>query len=211
MKLQIPNHLKKIRTIKYTPEDLISFENEVKKHYENGEIKSPIHLSKGNEDQVIKIFSYIAEDDWVFSSWRNHYHALLHGIDKQTLLTDIISGRSMSTNSINPRFYSSSIVGGIIPIATGVAQAIKRKQKKNKVWCFIGDMTYETGIFHESYKFSRNFELPLEFVVEDNNLSTNTPTKESWGMDKTDIPKDIIYYQYERDYPHHGTGNWVLF
>ena len=61
MKLQIPNHLKKIRTIKYTPEDLISFENEVKKHYENGEIKSPIHLSKGNEDQVIKIFSYIAD------------------------------------------------------------------------------------------------------------------------------------------------------
>ena len=101
MKLQIPNHLKKIRTIKHTSEDLISFENEVKKHYENGEIKSPIHLSKGNEDQVIKIFNYIAEDDWVFSSWRNHYHALLHGIDKQTLLSEIISG-SMANTFNNP-------------------------------------------------------------------------------------------------------------
>ena len=117
----------------------------------------------------------------------------------------------MNTNSINPKFYSSSIVGGIIPIATGVAQSIKIQNKKNKVWCFIGDMTYETGIFHESYKFSRNFELPLEFIVEDNTLSTNTPTKETWGIKNSTIPKDIIYYKYERDYPHHGTGNWVLF
>ena len=211
MKIQFPNHLNKVRNSNYSVEDLINFENEVKKHYENGEIRSPIHLSKGNENEVIEIFKYISEDDWVFSSWRNHYHALLHGINKQVLLDDIISGRSMSTNSINPKFYSSSIVGGIIPIATGVAKAIKDKNEKNKVWCFIGDMTYETGIFHESYKFSRNFKLPLEFVVEDNNLSTNTPTNETWGLKNRNIPKDIIYYKYDRGYPHHGTGNWVLF
>jgi len=211
MKIQLPKHLKKIRESVYTADDLIDFENEVKDHYENGEIKAPIHLSKGNENQLIEIFKYISEDDWVFSSWRNHYHALLHGVNKQSLLKDIISGRSMNTNSINPKFYSSSIVGGIIPIATGVAQSIKIQNKKNKVWCFIGDMTYETGIFHESYKFSRNFELPLEFIVEDNTLSTNTPTKETWGIKNLTIPKDIIYYKYERDYPHHGTGNWVLF
>ncbi|MAW67118.1 MAG: hypothetical protein CL708_04725 [Chloroflexi bacterium] len=211
MKIQLPKHLKKIRESVYTADDLIDFENEVKEHYENGEIKAPIHLSKGNENQLIEIFKYISEDDWVFSSWRNHYHALLHGVNKQSLLKDIISGRSMNTNSINPKFYSSSIVGGIIPIATGVAQSIKIQNKKNKVWCFIGDMTYETGIFHESYKFSRNFELPLEFIVEDNTLSTNTPTKETWGIKNLTIPKDIIYYKYERDYPHHGTGNWVLF
>ena len=211
MTIQLPKHLNKIRESVYTADDLIDFENEVKKHYENGEIKAPIHLSKGNENQLIEIFKYISEDDWVFSSWRNHYHALLHGVNKQSLLKDIISGRSMNTNSINPKFYSSSIVGGIIPIATGVAQSIKIQNKKNKVWCFIGDMTYETGIFHESYKFSRNFELPLEFIVEDNTLSTNTPTKETWGIKNSTIPKDIIYYKYERDYPHHGTGNWVLF
>lgn len=211
MKIQLPKYLKKIRESVYTADDLIDFENKVKEHYENGEIKAPIHLSKGNENQLIEIFKYISEDDWVFSSWRNHYHALLHGVNKQSLLKDIISGRSMNTNSINPKFYSSSIVGGIIPIATGVAQSIKIQNKKNKVWCFIGDMTYETGIFHESYKFSRNFELPLEFIVEDNTLSTNTPTKETWGIKNSTIPKDIIYYKYERDYPHHGTGNWVLF
>ena len=72
-------------------------------------------------------------------------------------------------------------------------------------------MTFETGIFHESYKYARNFNLPIEFVVEDNNLSTNTPTDETWGVKTKNIPEDIIYYQYDRDYPHHGTGNWVLF
>ena len=72
-------------------------------------------------------------------------------------------------------------------------------------------MTYETGIFHESYKYSKNFELPINFIVEDNGLSTNTPTDEAWGMKSKIIYDDIIYYQYERGYPHHGTGNWVLF
>ena len=53
-------------------------------------------------------------------------------------------------------------------------------------------------------------KLPILFVVEDNNLSTNTPVDETWGG-KRDRPSDVIYYQYERVYPHHGTGNWVLF
>ena len=71
-------------------------------------------------------------------------------------------------------------------------------------------MTFETGIFHEFYKYSRNFSLPLKFVVEDNDLSTNTPTKFAWNK-KSSVSKDIIYYKYERLYPHHGTGSWVLF
>ena len=71
-------------------------------------------------------------------------------------------------------------------------------------------MTFETGIFHECYKYAKNFNLPLKFVVEDNNLSTNTPTDLTWNK-KSEIPSDIIYYKYERLYPHHGTGSWVLF
>ena len=141
---------------------------------------------------------------------RNHYHALLHGIDEHELFNKILDGRSMSINSKDRNFYSSSIVGGIIPIALGAALALKRNKAKKTVWCFIGDMTFETGIFHECYKYSRNFDLPLKFVVEDNDLSTNTPTEFAWNK-KSTIPKDIIYYKYERLYPHHGTGSWVLF
>ncbi len=93
----------------------------------------------------------------------------------------IVRGKSMSVYSKEPKFYSSAIVGGIIPIALGVAKSIQMKGETNKVWCFIGDMTFESGIFHESYKYAKNFDLPIQFVVEDNNLSTNTPVDETWG------------------------------
>ena len=53
MTIQLPKHLNKIRESVYTADDLIDFENEVKKHYENGEIKAPIHLSKGNENHFV--------------------------------------------------------------------------------------------------------------------------------------------------------------
>ncbi len=209
--MQIPNYLEKVRDINLTKEDLLDFEEEVKKHYEDANISAPVHLSKGNEKQLLDIFQYVHQDDWVFSSWRNHSHALLHGLDSDILMKDIIDGRSMSTNSVNPKFYSSSIVGGIIPIAVGAASALKMKMSSTRVWCFIGDMTFETGIFYEAYKYTKNFDLPLQFVVEDNNLSTNTPTDETWCGIKRDVPEDVIYYKYDRGYPHHGTGNWVLF
>lgn len=202
--------LVKVREVTLTKEDLINFEVRIKESYEQGNIKAPIHLSKGNEDQLIQIFQYVHPDDWVFSSWRNHYHALLHGYDPEKLFEWIVSGGSMSTNSMSPKFYSSSIVGGTLPIALGAAKALQMKGSDRKVWCFIGDMTFESGIFYEVYKYARNFNLPIEFVVEDNNMSTNTPTDQTWNR-KRDVPSDVHYYKYERGFPHHGTGSWVLF
>ena len=190
--------------------DLINFELDIKKIYEAGKIKAPIHLSGNNEDSLINVFRKIKKNDWVFSTWRNHYHALLKGIPIDWLKKEIIAGRSMGINNIKYKFYSSAIVAGTIPIALGVAKALKLKKKNQKVWVFIGDMTFETGMFHECYKYAKNHKLPLRFVVEDNNLSTNTPTNKVW-VKKSKIPKDVIYYKYKRKYPHHGTGGWVLF
>ena len=195
---------------KITKKNLIDFELNVKKYYENKEIKAPIHLSGNNEDQLIKIFKKIKRIDWVFSSWRNHYHALLHGINENWLYKEILEGRSMAIINKEKKFYSSSIVGGILPIALGVAKSIKLKNQKNKVWVFVGDMTFECGVFHETYKYAKNFKLPIKFIVEDNDLSTNTPTKKAWGR-KSRIPKDVIYYKYKRKFPHHGTGQWIMF
>ena len=209
--MRIPSYLNKVRKITLTIEDLQYFEEEVIKEYEDAKITAPVHLSMNNEKEVIEIFQYVHPEDWVFSSWRNHYHALLHGVDKDLFMKDIIDGRSMNTNSVKPKFYASSIVGGTIPIALGVANALKIKKSDRRVWCFIGDMTFETGIFYEAYKYKTNFDLPLQFVVEDNNLSTNTPTDETWGGIKRSVPDDVIYYSYERGYPHHGTGSWILF
>lgn len=199
-----------VREHNWNEEELIHFENKIVESWETGKIRGPVHLSGGNEKHLIEIFKRISENDWVFSTWRSHYHALLKGVSPDWLESEILDGRSISIINKEKKFYSSAIVGGIIPIATGVAMSNKRDNKNDIVWCFIGDMTFETGTFMENYKYIKNFELPVRFVVEDNGVSTNTPTIETWGK-KLEVPNDVVYYEYEKQWPHYGTGKWVVF
>ena len=80
MKIHIPKKFKILKKIKFLEKNLIDFEKRIFELYREGKIKFPIHLSGGNEKILIKIFSFISKNDWVFSSWRNHYHALLQMI-----------------------------------------------------------------------------------------------------------------------------------
>lgn len=189
---------------------LIGFEKKMADHWESGRVRGPIHLSDGNEEQLIEIFKRVKSNDWVFSTWRSHYHALLKGVPSEWLEEEILAGRSITIVNNEYNFYSSAIVGGIIPIAVGVAISNKRNNIDSTVWCFVGDMTYETGIFMENYKYSKNFDLPIRFVVEDNGVSTYTPTSEAWGI-KSEVPNDVVWYEYEKKWPHYGTGKWVVF
>lgn len=191
-------------------DDLINFELKIINHWENAKIRGPIHLSNGNEEQLIEIFKRIDTDDWVFSTWRSHYHCLLKGIDANWIENEILKGKSITLCNIDEKFYASAIVSATLSIALGVAQSIKLDNKPNKVWCFIGDMSFETGAFYEVHKYARNFNLPLYFIVEDNGLSTYTPTVETWKM-KRDIPDDVIHYTYKSKYPHYGSGKWIAF
>ena len=195
----------------WSAQNLIDFEDDIIKHWENGEITGPIHLSNGNEKQLIKIFEKVGVDDWVFSTWRSHYHALLHGVEPSVLKQKILDGKSITIVDKNSKFYSSAIVTGTLPIALGVAKSIKYNGGNDKVWVFLGDMAFESGIFYEVHKYARNYDLPLHFVVEDNGVSTNTPTLDTWSGIQREIPEDVIYYKYESKYPHYGTGKWVVF
>jgi pyruvate dehydrogenase E1 component alpha subunit len=199
-----------VREHNWNEEELIHFEKKIAEHWESGKIRGPIHLSDGNETPLIEIFKRITKNDWVFSTWRSHYHALLKGIDPNWLEQEILEGRSITIVNKTEKFYSSAIVGGTIPIAMGVAMALKESQSKERVWCFIGDMAFETGGFMENYKYAKNFDLPITFVVEDNDLSTNTPTIETWKT-KSEVPNDVVWYKYNKTWPHYGTGKWVIF
>ena len=199
-----------VREHNWNEEELIHFENKIVESWETGKIRGPVHLSGGNEKHLIEIFKRISENDWVFSTWRSHYHALLKGVSPDWLEKEILEGRSITIVNKDEKFYSSAIVGGILPIAVGVAMSNKRKGIDETVWCFVGDMTFETGTFMENYKYAKNFDLPIRFVVEDNEVSTNTPTIETWN-NKTEIPDDVIWYKYEKKWPHYGTGKWVIF
>ncbi len=199
-----------VRPIEQTSETLIDFENLIVKHWEEGKIRGPIHLSNGNEEQLIEVFKRVKETDWVFSTWRSHYHALLKGVSTDWVEEEILKGKSITLCNMDDKFYSSAIVGGTLSIALGVAMGIKDKGSDEKVWVFIGDMSFESGIFYEVHKYARNFDLPLYFVVEDNDVSTYTPTEATWNK-KREIPSDVVYYKYKSKFPHYGTGKWIAF
>ncbi len=200
---------------KFNKEDLIFFENKIADLFNKGKIRAPIHLYYGNEEKIIKIFSKIKKNDWVFCSWRSHYQALLKGIPKNKILNEILEGKSISLCFPEYRFYSSAIVGGVLPIALGAAMSEKMKKSKSRVYCFMGDMTSETGIAHETIKYAINFKLPIHFVIEDNNLSVCTNTRKVWGSNKLTFEnyknKYITYYKYKNKYPHAGAGIRVQF
>ncbi len=176
-----------------TKQELIDFEADIAQLFEDAQIPSPVHLSKGNEDNLIEIFKNIKSSDWVFSNHRSHYHALLKGIPPEWLKSEILVNRSITVNNTTYNFFSSAIVGGILPIAVGVAMT------GQTVWCFVGDMSAETGIFHECVKYATGHKLPIHFVVEDNGLSVETPTEKVWR------------YSYQRELPHQGSGKFVIF
>ena len=199
-----------VRDIQQTVETLIDFENLIVKHWEEGKIRGPIHLSNGNEEQLIEVFKRVKQSDWVFSTWRSHYHCLLKDVCPVWIEEEILKGKSITLCNVDEKFYSSAIVGGTLSIALGVAMGIKQRGSDEKVWAFIGDMSFESGIFYEVHKYARNFDLPLYFVVEDNDVSTYTPTEATWNK-KREVPEDVIYYKYKSKFPHYGTGKWIAF
>lgn len=199
-------------------EDLIQFEEEIKDLYLDKKVHSPIHLCKGNEEKLISVFSNIKSNDWVCSTHRSHYHALLKGIPIDWLKAEILANHSISLNNAKYKFITSAIVGGIVPIAMGIAWAIKRRNfaehnfvNGEKVWVFVGDMAAETGGFWECVKYSFWHQLPITFIIEDNGLSVNTPTQKVWGGWGNSFPNNVRWYSYKRGYPHHGAGTWINF
>jgi pyruvate dehydrogenase E1 component alpha subunit len=198
----------------HTKESLIQFEDSVCEAFMNKEVKAPVHLYSNNEEKMLEIFQNIKEEDWVFCSWRSHYQCLLKGVPSDVLLDEIKAGKSISLNFKDYKVFSSAIVTGNIPVATGVALANKLQNKEGHVYCFVGDMTSETGCFAENYKYAINYDLPITFVIENNNKSVCTDTLKTWKQDeltyKNGMDK-IIYYEYENKYPHAGTGVRIQF
>jgi len=202
----------------YTKQELVEFENEIAECFNQAMIKAPIHLYNNNEEQMIEIFKKhkIGPEDWVMCSWRSHYQCLLKGVPKEELKAAILQNRSISLCFKEHRVFSSGIVTGVLSIAVGAALDIKRKGGTNKVYCFMGDMTSETGAAHECIKYARNHKLPIHFIIEDNGKSVCTDTRATWAQEKLTYEgindEYITYYKYALDkYPHAGAGIRVQF
>jgi len=194
-----------------TKQELIDFENRIVKIWENAEIAYPVHLSGGNEEELIEIFKDVKKGDYVFSTHRSHYHYLLAGGSEDKLEEMIMKGDSMHVFDKELNFLSSSIVAGTPTIAAGVALGLKMKKSKNNVWCFIGDGAEEEGHFYEAVRYVDGHDLPCTFVIEDNNRSVETPKDERYGNSVMNWPDCVKRYHYDPTFPHVGTGKYVNF
>ncbi len=198
-----------------TKDDLIAFEEEIAELFNSAQVRSPVHLYSGNEDQILNVFKDVRPSDWVMCSWRSHYQCLLKGVPPDRIRAEILADRSISLCFPEHRIYSSAIVGGILPIALGVALGIQRSGADETVFCFLGEMTAEIGMASSCIKYATHHDLPIRFVIEDNAKSVCTDTRETWNTkvlthEQSANPK-IQYYRYTSKYPHAGAGVRVQF
>lgn len=203
-----------------TADDLRQFAQDVAEAFNRGDIRAPIHLDGGNEDQLIDVFKTIDRRDWVCGSWRMMSKCLLHGVPRDELLKSVLAGHSITLCFPEHRILSSAIVGGILPIALGIAWQIKRRAERagtpaanggsERVHCFVGDMSAATGLAHECWQYALNFDLPVRWIVENNGKSVCSPTAETWGGEGA--PYDgVEHYSYDLTWPHSGAGRRVEF
>jgi TPP-dependent pyruvate/acetoin dehydrogenase alpha subunit len=198
-----------------TAEDLIAFESDIAVEFNQAKIRAPVHLYSGNEEAIIAVFRDIRPEDWVLCSWRSHYQCLLKGVPRDILKAEIMAGRSISLCFPEYRVLSSAIVTGVLPIAVGIGLSIRRSGGTNRVFCFMGEMTSETGVAHECIKYCQHHDLPVHWIVEDNGKSVCTDTREVWNMrtltyENAQDPR-VTYYKYQTHYPHAGAGKRVQF
>jgi hypothetical protein len=199
-----------LKRIDWTREKLIAFTDRIAQHHDSGKIPFALHLPGGNEEILLNLFKQIDQDDYVLSTHRNAYHALLHGIPENEVEEKILNARSMFMFSRKRNFYVSAIIGGTPAIAAGIALALKRKGSHQKVWCFVGDGIEDTGHFAEAVRYVDGFNLPCKFIIEDDNMAVEVTKESRWGTDKNlNWPPCVIRYKYSKTRPHIRTGNFA--
>ena len=200
---------------KWTTQLLQQFEERIANQFNQGKIQAPIHLSNGNESQLLEIFKSIRSQDFVFCSWRSHYQCLLKGVKPELVESEILAGRSIALCFPENNVYSTAIVGGQISLAVGAAISIKRNEVDSHVWCFVGDMTSETGVAQTAFRYSEKHDLPITFVIEDNGISVLTETRKVWNTVTLRFEEiknsKIVSYKYNSKFPHAGAGVRVQF
>jgi hypothetical protein len=199
-----------VRGIEWSSDELKEFSNKMGELHDKGFVPFLFHLPGGNEEQLLKIFPKIKKGDYVLSTHRNIYHALLHDLPPKELEEKILNAKSMYIFDRERNFYMSAIIGGTVATAAGIALALKRKSSSQKVWCFIGDGTEDSGHFYEAARYVDGFDLPCTYIIEDDGMAVDASKESRWGTDKEfKWPSCVVRYHYTKNRPHARTGNFA--
>jgi TPP-dependent pyruvate/acetoin dehydrogenase alpha subunit len=159
-------------------------EEEIARVYPTDRIKSPVHLSTGQEAVSVGICEALRPDDVVFGSYRSHAMYLAKGGDLKRMIAELYGkvtgcakgkGGSMHlVDSIHGVMGTSAVVGTTIPHAVGYAYALKLRRKDSVVVSFFGDGATDEGVFYEGLNFAALKGLPVIFVCENNSYAIHT-------------------------------------
>lgn len=167
-----------------------AFERTALELFAQDKLSGTTHTYIGQEATAAAAMSFVGERDVVFSNHRCHGHYLAYGGDEQALLAEIMSkesglcgGRGGSQHIHYKNFYTNGIQGGILPNALGVAFAKKLDQKKDRTVVFLGDGTLGQGVVYETLNIASVFQIPMLFIVEDNQYAMSTRREDAISGD----------------------------
>jgi TPP-dependent pyruvate/acetoin dehydrogenase alpha subunit len=159
-------------------------EEEIAAVYPTDKIKSPVHLSIGQEAVSVGVCEALGRDDVVFGTYRSHALYLAKGGDLPKMIAELYGkldgcakgkGGSMHLIDVAARVMgASAVVGTTIPQAVGFAYALKLQRKDSVVVSVFGDGAVDEGVFHESLNFAALKSLPIIFVCENNLYAIHT-------------------------------------
>lgn len=155
--------------------------------YTQGKIGGFLHLYIGQEAVGVGVVSTLQPMDHIVTAYRDHGYAIAKGGNPANILAEMYGkstgvsggrGGSMHLADASKHFWGGyAIVGGHLPLATGIAQSIKFQGKDEVVVCVMGDGSTNIGMFHESLNMAALYKLPIVFLVENNLYSMGTPLK----------------------------------
>ncbi|MCA1591965.1 MAG: pyruvate dehydrogenase (acetyl-transferring) E1 component subunit alpha [Acidobacteria bacterium] len=173
------------------------FEEKAAEAYTLGKIGGFCHLYIGQEAVAVGALAALRPDDYVLTSYRDHGHALALGTSPDEVMAELYGkaggcsagkGGSMHLFDADKHFLGGhGIVGGQIPLATGVAFAAKYKGTDQVTLCFFGEAAVNQGAFHESLNMAQLWKLPCIYICENNQYGMGTSLERSMSL--SDVSK----------------------
>lgn len=160
------------------------FEQRCAELYQLGKIGGFLHLYIGQEAVAVGSIAARKDGDHVITAYRDHGHAIASGLDTKAIMAEMLGkttgvskgkGGSMHLADVNRRFWGGyAVVGGHLPLATGIALAEQYKETDNAVLCYFGDGSTNIGYFHESLNLAGVWNLPVVWIAENNQYGMGT-------------------------------------
>lgn len=179
------------------------FEAKCVELYQAQKIRGFLHLYDGEEAVAAGVMGALGPGDAVVATYREHGHALAHGVPMQAILAEMLGklegccrgrGGSMHIFDSGRRFFGgNAIVGGGLPLAAGIALADQRLRPGTITACFFGEGAVGEGAFHETMNLATLWQLPLLFVCENNLYAMGVPLQDSESQ--TDIWRKAQAYR----------------